>query len=50
MNPPLFAYGTMRDEDVLATVLGCVPCAFRTEPAWMTGFVAARVPAMVVTL
>ena len=44
MGLPLFVYGTMRDEDVLAAVLGRVPAGVRTEAAWMPGFVAARVP------
>ena len=44
MDLPLFVYGTMRDEDVLAAVLGRVPAGVRTEAAWMPGFAAARVP------
>ena len=44
MDLPLFVYGTMRDEDVLAAVLGSVPSGVRTEPASISGFVVARVP------
>ena len=44
MNLPLFIYGSMRDEDVRALVLGRAPLAVRTEPAWMPGVAAARVP------
>ena len=44
MNLPLFVYGSMRDEDVRALVLGRDPPAVRTEPAWMPGVAAVRVP------
>ena len=44
MNLPLFVYGSMRDEDVRALVLGRDPPAIRTEPAWMPGVAAVRVP------
>ena len=44
MNLPLFVYGSMRDEDVRALVLGRAPLAVRTEPAWMPGVAAAQVP------
>ena len=44
MNLPLFVYGSMRDEDVRALVLGREPPAIRTEPAWMPGVAAVRVP------
>ena len=44
MKLPLFVYGTMRDEDVRALVLGRAPPAPRAEPAWMPGVAAAVVP------
>ena len=44
MNLPLFVYGSMRDADVLALVLGSDRPEVRTEPAWMPGAFAARVP------
>lgn len=44
MNLPLFVYGSMRDADVRALVLGSDRPEVRTEPAWMPGAVAARVP------
>ena len=44
MNLPLFVYGSMRDEDVRALVLGRTPPAVRAEPAWMPGAAAVRVP------
>ena len=45
MNLPLFVYGSMRDEDVRALVLGrAPPAAVRTEPAWMPGTAVALVP------
>ena len=44
MKLPLFVYGTMRDEDVRALVLGRAPPAARAEPAWMPGVAAAVVP------
>ena len=44
MNLPLFVYGSMRDEDVRALVLGRASPAARTEPAWMPGVAAVRVP------
>ncbi len=45
MNLPLFVYGSMRDEDVRALVLGrAPPAAVRTEPAWMPGAAVALVP------
>ena len=44
MNLPLFVYGSMRDEDVRALVLGRAPPSVRTEPAWMLGVAAVRVP------
>ena len=44
MKPPLFVYGSMRDEEVLALVLGRAPPAIRTEPAWMPGAAVALVP------
>ena len=44
MNLPLFVYGSMRDEDVRALVLGRAPAAIRTEPTWMPGVAAVRVP------
>ena len=44
MNLPLFVYGSMRDADVRALVLGSDRPRVRTEPAWMPGATAARVP------
>ena len=44
MKLPLFVYGSMRDEDVRALVLGRALPAARTEPAWMPGVAAALVP------
>ena len=44
MNLPLFVYGSMRDDEVRSLVLGHVPPAFQTEPAWMPGVAAALVP------
>ena len=44
MSPPLFVYGSMRDADVRALVLGSDRPEVRTEPAWMPGATAARVP------
>ena len=44
MNLPLFVYGSMRDGDVRALVLGRAPPAVRTEPAWMPGAAVALVP------
>ena len=44
MNLPLFVYGSMRDADVRALVLGFDRPEVRTEPAWMPGAAAARVP------
>ena len=44
MNLPLFVYGSMRDVEVRSLVLGHVPSAFRTEPAWMPGVAAGVVP------
>ncbi len=44
MNLPLFVYGSMRDADVRALVLGSDRPEVRTEPAWMPGAAAARVP------
>ena len=44
MNLPLFVYGSMRDADVRALVLGSDRPEVRTEPAWMSGAAAARVP------
>ena len=41
---PLFVYGSMRDADVRALVLGSDDSEVRTEPAWMPGVTAARVP------
>ena len=44
MNPPLFVYGSMRDADVRALVLGSDRPEVRAEPAWLPGAAAARVP------
>ena len=44
MNLPLFVYGSMRDEDVRALILGRPPPAVRAEPAWMPGAATVRVP------
>lgn len=44
MNLPLFVYGSMRDEDVRALILGPGRPEVRTEPAWMPGVAAALVP------
>ena len=44
MNLPLFVYGSMRDADVRALVLGHVPSVLRSEPAWMPGVAVALVP------
>ena len=44
MKLPLFVYGSMRDEDVRALVLGCGRPEIRTEPAWMLGVATASVP------
>ena len=44
MNLPLFVYGSMRDADVRALVLGSDRPEVRAEPAWMPGATAARVP------
>ena len=44
MKLPLFVYGSMRDEDVRALVLGRALPAGRTEPAWMPGAAVALVP------
>ena len=44
MTPPLFVYGSMRDADVRTLVLGPDCAGVRTEPAWMPGAAAARVP------
>ena len=44
MSLPLFVYGSMRDEDVRAIVLGRDRPEVRSEPAWMTGVAAALVP------
>ena len=44
MNLPLFVYGSMRDADVLALVLGSDRLDVRSEPAWMPGAAAVLVP------
>ena len=44
MNLPLFVYGSMRDADVRALVLGSDRPEVHSEPAWMPGATAARVP------
>ena len=44
MTLPLFVYGSMRDADVRALVLGPDSPGIRTEPAWMPDAAAARVP------
>ena len=44
MNLPLFVYGSMRDADVRAIVLGRTPPELRTEPAWLSGVATAVVP------
>ena len=44
MSLPLFVYGSMRDEDVRALVLGPARPAIRTEPAWMRDAAVALVP------
>ena len=44
MNLPLFVYGSMRDADVRALVLGRTPRAIRIESAWMSGVTVALVP------
>lgn len=44
MTLPLFVYGSMRDEDVRAIVLGHTPPELRTEPAWLSGVATAVVP------
>ena len=44
MSLPLFVYGSMRDEDVLALVLGHDSPEIRIEPAWMPDAAAALVP------
>ena len=44
MNLPLFVYGSMRDTDVRALVLGSDRPEIRTERAWMPDATAARVP------
>ena len=44
MSLPLFVYGSMRDVDVRVLVLGLDRPEIRTEPAWMPGVTAARVP------
>ncbi len=44
MSLPLFVYGSMRDADVRALVLGSGHPEIRIEPAWMPGATAARVP------
>ena len=44
MNLPLFVYGSMRDEDVLALVLGRNHPEIRIEPAWMPDAAVALVP------
>ena len=44
MTLPLFVYGSMRDEDVRALVLGCDRLEVRAEPAWMRDAAVVRVP------
>ena len=44
MTLPLFVYGSMRDADVRALVLGPGCPEVRAEPAWMPGAAAALVP------
>lgn len=44
MNLPLFVYGSMRDADVRALVLGPECPRVRTVPAWMPDATAALVP------
>ena len=44
MKLALFVYGSMRDRDVRAHVLGRTPHAVRAEPAWMPGAATFRVP------
>ena len=44
MNRPLFVYGSMRDGDVLALVLGRNHPEIRIEPAWMPDAAVALVP------
>ena len=44
MNRPLFVYGSMRDEDVRALVLGRDRPEVRIEPAWMPHAAVALVP------
>ena len=44
MNRPLFVYGSMRDGDVLALVLGSDHPEIRIEPAWMPDAAVALVP------
>ena len=44
MKRPLFVYGSMRDEDVRALVLGPALPTVRAEPAWMPDVTVALVP------
>ena len=44
MTQPLFVYGSMRDGDVRALVLGCAHREVRAEPAWMRDAAVAQVP------
>ena len=44
MNRPLFVYGSMRDEDVRALVLGRDRPEVRSEAAWMPDAAVALVP------
>ena len=44
MSLPLFVYGSMRDAEVRALVLGRECPALRIEPAWMPGAAVALVP------
>ena len=44
MRRPLFVYGSMRDEDVRALVLGRDRPEVRIEPAWMPDAAVALVP------